>query len=85
MTMGKTRSRGVAYEVGGKGLDPTIGKIARDGADASEGLSAQTSPLAALLGCNTSLSKGKNPESGEEKWEPKGNSSETPFRSSSRQ
>jgi len=32
-----------------------------------------------LLCCNTSLSKVKDPETGEEKWEPKGNSSEAPI------
>jgi len=79
MTMVNMWTGGMAYDVDGKGFDPTVGKITRDGVDASQDVSVRTSLLSALLCSNTTLSKVKDPESGEEKWEPKGNSSEAPL------
>jgi len=57
------------------------GKVTNEktGEDASQDLSVRSALLAALLCCNTTLSKVKDPETGEEKWEPKGNSSEAPI------
>merc|ERR1719491_380502 len=72
---------GVSFAVGGKGFDPTVGKITNEktGDEASQDLAVRSALLAALLCCNTTLSKVKDPDSGEEKWEPKGNSSEAPI------
>merc|ERR1719251_77376 len=72
---------GVAYDVAGKGFDPTVGQITRTegGAFAKDDLAVKSSLLAAMLCCNTSLSKVKDPDTQEEKWEPKGNSSEAPI------
>merc|ERR1719422_639731 len=72
---------GVTFEVGGKGFDPTVGKITREGTgeDASQDIAVRSSLLAALLCCNTTLSKVKDPDTNEMKWEPKGNSSEAPI------
>jgi hypothetical protein len=74
-------SGGVAYDVEGKGFDPTVGGIVREGAnkDADGDMGVRSALLASLLCCNTTLSRVKNPETGEEKWEPKGNSSEAPL------
>jgi len=81
MTMVKMWSGGVAYNVTGKGFDPTIGSFSRSstGTDANSDLGVKSSLLAALLCCNTSLEKVTDPETGDEKWEPKGNSSEAPI------
>eukprot|EP00425_Heterocapsa_triquetra_P014693 CAMPEP_0195152994 /NCGR_PEP_ID=MMETSP0448-20130528/182926_1 /TAXON_ID=66468 /ORGANISM="Heterocapsa triquestra, Strain CCMP 448" /LENGTH=1051 /DNA_ID=CAMNT_0040191759 /DNA_START=111 /DNA_END=3262 /DNA_ORIENTATION=+ len=81
MTMVNMYTGGVGYDVGGKGFDPTVGTISRTkgGQEAGQELSVRTSLLTAILCCNTTLSKVKDPESGEEKWEPKGNSSEAPI------
>jgi len=80
MTMVNIYAAGVSYDVGGKGFDPTVGKICRDGSkdDAGQDLAVRSTLLAALLCCNTTLSKVKG-EDGIEKWEPKGNSSEAPI------
>jgi len=81
MTMVAMLAGGVTFEVGGKGFDPTVGKITREGTgeDASQDIAVRSSLLAALLCCNTTLSKVKDPDTNEEKWEPKGNSSEAPI------
>mmetsp|Transcript_39345 Transcript_39345/g.83847 ORF Transcript_39345/g.83847 Transcript_39345/m.83847 type:complete len:1092 (+) Transcript_39345:135-3410(+) len=81
MTMVNMWSSGIRYTVGGKGFDPTVGKITRTdgGADAMKDMGVKTALVAASLCCNTTLSKVKDPETGEEKWEPKGNSSEAPI------
>jgi Ca2+-transporting ATPase len=80
MTMTNMFAGGVAYNVVGKGFDPTVGNINREngGADASQDLAVRSSLLSALLCCNTTLHKVRV-EGGEEKWEPKGNSSEAPI------
>jgi len=81
MTMVKMWSGGVAYNVSGKGFDPTVGSFSRSstGTDANSDLGVKFSLMAALFCCNTSLEKGSDPETGDDKWEPKGNSSEAPI------
>eukprot|EP00405_Crypthecodinium_cohnii_P035042 CAMPEP_0206528792 /NCGR_PEP_ID=MMETSP0325_2-20121206/2195_1 /ASSEMBLY_ACC=CAM_ASM_000347 /TAXON_ID=2866 /ORGANISM="Crypthecodinium cohnii, Strain Seligo" /LENGTH=1136 /DNA_ID=CAMNT_0054024541 /DNA_START=72 /DNA_END=3483 /DNA_ORIENTATION=+ len=81
MTMVNLWSANVAYDVDGKGFDPTVGGFKRTGTntDGAQDLGVKSSLLAALLCSNTTLSKVKDPETGEEKWEPKGNSSEAPI------
>eukprot|EP00927_Polykrikos_kofoidii_P005697 TRINITY_DN12259_c0_g1_i1.p1 TRINITY_DN12259_c0_g1~~TRINITY_DN12259_c0_g1_i1.p1 ORF type:complete len:1103 (+),score=207.55 TRINITY_DN12259_c0_g1_i1:58-3366(+) len=80
MTMVEMWSGNVMYEVSGKGFDPCVGKITRKatGADASKDVGVVTSLLSAMLCCNTTLSK-ETDENGEDKWTPKGNSSEAPI------
>merc|ERR1719282_547144 len=72
---------GVHYNVEGKGFNPEVGKITRTegGSDANNDLAVKSSLCAAVLCCNTTLSKVKDPETGEETYEPKGNSSEAPI------
>jgi len=74
-------SGGVKYNVGGKGFDPTIGKITREegGTDANDDVAVKSTLLAGLLCCNTTLSQVADPDTNELKWEPKGNSSEAPI------
>merc|ERR1712232_465487 len=72
-------SGGIAYDVSGKGFDPTEGSVTCAGVEAGRDLGVRSTLLAAMLCCNTTLSKVKDPETGEEKWEPKGNSSEAPI------
>jgi len=81
MTMVKMHAGGVAYSVEGKGFDPTVGCIrnAETGDNAAGDMAVKSALLAALLCCNTTLEKIKDPETGEEKYEPKGNSSEAPI------
>mmetsp|Transcript_88069 Transcript_88069/g.273603 ORF Transcript_88069/g.273603 Transcript_88069/m.273603 type:complete len:712 (+) Transcript_88069:2-2137(+) len=80
MTMVHMWSGGVSYDVSGKGFEPK-GSVTRCGqsADAGKDLCVRTSLLAALLCCNTTLKKVTDNETGEERWEPKGNSSEAPI------
>lgn len=80
MTMVSLWSAGTGYDVSGKGFDPTVGSITTQaGDDAGRDMGVRSTLLAAMLCCNTSLSKVSDPDSGEEKWEPKGNSSEAPI------
>jgi len=81
MTMVGMYAGGENYDVEGKGFDPTVGKIKKQGTneDCSQDLAVRSALLAAVLCCNTTLSKVKDPDTGEEKWEPKGNSSEAPI------
>ncbi|CAE7531926.1 unnamed protein product, partial [Symbiodinium sp. KB8] len=80
MTMVSMWSGDVTYDVGGKGFDPTVGKItAPGGEDAALHLGVKTTLLSGLLCCNTTLDKVKDADTGEEKWEPRGNSSEAPI------
>jgi potassium/sodium efflux P-type ATPase len=81
MTMVNMWSGGVAYDVSGKGFDPTEGGIARAGSgeNAAQDMGVCSTLHAALLCCNTTLSKVPDPDTGVEKWEPKGNSSEAPI------
>jgi len=80
MTMVHMWSGDVKYDVSGKGFEPT-GTVSRAGgvADAAQDLGVRTSLLSAALCCNTTLSKVADKETGEERWEPKGNSSEAPI------
>jgi len=81
MTMVNMYAGGQGFDVEGKGFDPTVGRVKKEGTsqDAREDLGVRSALLAAILCCNTSLSKVKDPDTGEEKWEPKGNSSEAPI------
>mmetsp|Transcript_52588 Transcript_52588/g.122387 ORF Transcript_52588/g.122387 Transcript_52588/m.122387 type:complete len:1087 (+) Transcript_52588:46-3306(+) len=80
MTMVHMWSGGVKYNVSGKGFDPTVGTITRAGKiDASKDLGVRSSLLAGVLCCNTTLSQVTDKDTGEQKWEPKGNSSEAPI------
>jgi len=79
MTMVNMWTAGHAYDVSGKGFDPTVGSITRAGAEAGQDLGVRSTLFAAMLCCSTTLSKVCDPDSGEEKWEPKGNSSEAPI------
>mmetsp|Transcript_72591 Transcript_72591/g.210100 ORF Transcript_72591/g.210100 Transcript_72591/m.210100 type:complete len:746 (+) Transcript_72591:2-2239(+) len=81
MTMVNMYTGAVEYDVEGKGFDPTVGRIKRQGGgkDGNSDLAVRSSLLSAVLCCNTTISKVKDPETGEEKWEPKGNSSEAPI------
>jgi len=80
MTMVALYTAGTPYKVEGKGFDPTVGSVKREsGEDAKSDMAVRSSLLAALLCCNTSLSKVKDPDTGDMKWEPKGNSSEAPI------
>eukprot|EP00933_Yihiella_yeosuensis_P079485 TRINITY_DN9222_c0_g1_i1.p1 TRINITY_DN9222_c0_g1~~TRINITY_DN9222_c0_g1_i1.p1 ORF type:complete len:1097 (+),score=293.97 TRINITY_DN9222_c0_g1_i1:94-3384(+) len=81
MTMVGLWSGNESYDVTGKGFDPTVGKVSKKqtGEDSNKVLGVRSTLHAALLCCNTTLSKVKDEETGEEKWEPKGNSSEAPI------
>jgi len=76
MTMVGMWAGGVSYDVGGKGFDPTVGKItfSKSGEDASNEMGVRSTLCAALLCCNTSLSQDEDGS-----WKPKGNSSEAPI------
>jgi len=81
MTMVNMWAGGTSYDVEGKGFDPEVGKVKREGsgADANKDVAVRSALLSAVLCCNTTISKVKDPETGDEKWEPKGNSSEAPI------
>lgn len=83
MTMVNLWSGGAAYNVSGKGFDPTVGKFFRTGdqeeKDCRTEVGIQSTLMAALMCCNTTLSKVVDEKDGREKWEPKGNSSEAPI------
>eukprot|EP00931_Biecheleriopsis_adriatica_P083561 TRINITY_DN5716_c0_g1_i1.p1 TRINITY_DN5716_c0_g1~~TRINITY_DN5716_c0_g1_i1.p1 ORF type:complete len:1073 (-),score=268.36 TRINITY_DN5716_c0_g1_i1:190-3408(-) len=80
MTMVSMWSGDITYDIEGKGFDPTVGKVTvtGTGADANNAMGVQSTLLSALLCCNTSLEKVKG-DDGNEKWEPRGNSSEAPI------
>jgi len=80
MTMVNMYAGGQAFDVGGKGFDPTVGKVTREGTqeDAAQDMCVRSALLAAMLCSNTTLSKVRG-DDGTEKWEPKGNSSEAPI------
>ncbi|CAE7436307.1 unnamed protein product, partial [Symbiodinium necroappetens] len=80
MTMVGMYTAGVTYDVTGKGFDPEVGQVQRSGTTANSGkdMGVKSNLLAAILCCNTTLSKEKD-EDGVMKWTPKGNSSEAPI------
>lgn len=81
MTMVNMWSGGIEYDVSGKGFDPTVGEVQRSatGANANQDLGVRSALMSALLCCNTTLHEVKDPETGDMKWEPQGNSSEAPL------
>jgi Ca2+-transporting ATPase len=81
MTLVKMHSGGADYVVGGKGFDPTVGKItfAEGGAEANAELGVRATLGSAILCSNTTLSQEVDEKDGLTKWTPKGNSSEAPL------
>eukprot|EP00405_Crypthecodinium_cohnii_P023546 CAMPEP_0206473622 /NCGR_PEP_ID=MMETSP0324_2-20121206/32988_1 /ASSEMBLY_ACC=CAM_ASM_000836 /TAXON_ID=2866 /ORGANISM="Crypthecodinium cohnii, Strain Seligo" /LENGTH=1041 /DNA_ID=CAMNT_0053948613 /DNA_START=169 /DNA_END=3294 /DNA_ORIENTATION=- len=81
MTMVNMFAGGVSYTVGGKGFDPTVGRIQRSagGAEGGNDIGVRSCLLAGLLCSNTTLEQVQDSETGETKYEPKGNSSEAPI------
>jgi potassium/sodium efflux P-type ATPase len=79
MTMVNMWSAGNAYDITGKGFDPNDGGINYGGEDAGNNLGVRSTLFAAMLCSSTTLHKVSDPKTGEEKWEPKGNSSEAPI------
>ena len=81
MTMVNLYAGGVKFDVGGKGFDPTVGKITKTGSgeDSANDVAVRSALLAAVLCSNTTLAKVRDPDTGEEKWEPKGNLAEAPI------
>ena len=67
---------GASYNFEGKGFNPTVGCIEREGtgADARQDVAARSILFSAALCCSATISNVKDLETGEEKWEPKGNS-----------
>jgi len=80
MTMVGMYAAGVTYDVTGKGFDPEVGQVQRLNSNSNGGqdLGVKSNLLAAILCCNTTLSKEKD-DDGVMKWTPKGNSSEAPI------
>jgi len=89
MTMQGMYSGDQAFDVTGKGFDPTFGGVTlvADNSDAKDTLPVRTTLLTALLCCNTTLSPVLDEKTkevskdaqGRQIWEPKGNSSEAPI------
>ena len=81
MTLIKMHVGGTDYEIGGKGFNPTTGKITRTegGADAAKDGGVRATLGSAILCSNTTLKLETDPDSGEQKWMPRGNSSEAPL------
>lgn len=83
MTLVAMHAGGIDYTVTGKGFDPDpkLGKITNkaDGADASKSGGVLATLGSAVLCSNTTLKLEKDPETGIERWAPRGNSSEAPL------
>jgi P-type Ca2+ transporter type 2C len=81
MTLVAMWASGIDYVVTGKGFNPTVGEITvKDtGVDASQDGGVRATLGSAVLCSNTTLKLEKDEESGEEKWTPRGNSSEAPL------
>jgi len=81
MTLIKMHVGGTDYDIGGKGFDPTTGKITRaeNGSDASGDGGVRATLGSAILCSNTTLSQEADPDTGVMKWAPRGNSSEAPL------
>ena len=80
MTLVAMYTGGKDYTVTGKGFNPTVGGIlAEDGADAAQDGGVRATLGSAVLGSNTTLKLETDPETGETKWMPRGNSSEAPL------
>ena len=80
MTLVAMYADGRDYVVTGKGFDPTVGGIATvDGADAASDGGVRGTLGSAVLCSNTTLKLETDPESGQTRWTPRGNSSEAPL------
>lgn len=80
MTLVAMYAGDVEYTVTGKGFDPTVGGITTpSGEDGSTHEGVRNILSCAVLCSNTSLKIEADPETGEEKWTPRGNSSEAPL------
>jgi len=81
MTMVHMWSGGVKYDVTGKGFDPTVGTVSRSngGSQATTDMGVKSTLLTAVTCCNTELNQVRDKDTGDLKWEPKGNSSEAPI------
>lgn len=81
MTMVQMWAGNTKYDVTGKGFDPTVGTITQkeSGASGTKDIGVVTTLFSSMLCSNTTLSKVRDPDTKEEKWEPKGNSSEAPL------
>lgn len=80
MTLVAVYAGDTEYTVSGKGFDPTVGKITTpSGEDASKHEGVRNILSTAVLCSNTTLKLEPDPETGEEKWTPRGNSSEAPL------
>ena len=62
MTMVGMYTAGVTYDVTGKGFDPEVGQVQRSGSNTNSGkdMGVKSNLLAAILCCNTTLSKEKD-------------------------
>ncbi|CAK8988857.1 Calcium-transporting ATPase 1 (BACCA1) [Durusdinium trenchii] len=80
MTMVNMWAGGVTYDVGGKGFDPTVGRITTcdTGVEAGRQMGVRSTLLSGILCCALEVEV-RDPDTGEEKWEPRGNSSEAPI------
>ena len=80
MTLVAMYADGRDYVVTGKGFDPTVGGIATvDGADAASDGGVRGTLGSAVLCSNTTLKLETDPDSGQTRWTPRGNSSEAPL------
>ena len=80
MTLVAMYADGKDYTVTGKGFDPTVGGVATtDGADASTDGGVRGTLGSAVLCSNTTLKLETDPDSGQTRWTPRGNSSEAPL------
>jgi len=81
MTLIKMHVGGTDYEIGGKGFDPTTGKITQTegGAEAKSDGGVRATLGSAILCSNTTLRQEADPDTGAMKWMPRGNSSEAPL------
>lgn len=70
MTLIKMHVGGTDYDIGGKGFDPTVGKITRNegGADGKPDGGVQATLGSAILCSNTTLKQEADPDTGVMKW-----------------
>lgn len=80
MTLVAMYAGDVEYTVSGKGFDPTVGNITTpSGDDGAKHEGVRNILSTAVLCSNTTLKLEPDPDTGEERWTPRGNSSEAPL------